>query len=207
MVEWAAGELVFSDVSSRILFDDYHDTDGDELSVTYTIMNETMVEKGFTVVELNPGQGPITSTLLEDYGILFILDAETALSTDEIAAVHSFISEGKALLYVGELAFGHNPYTMSDTLSTYGIQATDLDFMETNITDFATHPITQGVSKIELIDGWGTLVVSSPSVSIALDPDYGAPVMAVYQGSGKVVALQDSSLWKDPSGIGNEQHS
>ncbi|MFX0208315.1 MAG: hypothetical protein ACFFDT_20190 [Candidatus Hodarchaeota archaeon] len=204
MVEWAAGELVFSDVSSRILFDDSHDGDGDELSGLYQTMNATMYEKGFMVGEFE--SGTINPTLLADYGILIILDIEIALSSFEITTIQDFVDNGNALLYLNEVAAFCYYQSLGDTLSIYGIGYNGLIDYDADASNFTTHPITQGVSIIDYAYG-DTLEVLSPAVTIIMDDTASNnPLMAVYKDTGRVVAIGDSNLWDDTF-IGNHNNS
>ena len=204
IVEWTAGELVFSDVSSRILFDDSHDGDGDELSGLYQTMNATMYEKGFIVGEFE--SGTINPTLLADYGILIILDIETALSSFEITTIQDFVDSGNALLYINEDAAACYEQSLGDTLSIYGIGHDGLIGYDGDASNFTSHPITQGVSIVDYTFG-DTLEVLSPAVTIMMDDTASNnPLMAVYKDTGRVVAIGDSNVWEDTF-IGNHNNS
>ncbi|MFX0207090.1 MAG: hypothetical protein ACFFDT_13965 [Candidatus Hodarchaeota archaeon] len=205
IINWAAGELVFSDVSSRILFDDAHDTDGDELSGSYQIMNETMYDKGFKVGEFE--SGTINPTLLADYGILIILDIEIALSPFEITTIHEFLNARKSLLYINEVAALCVEESLGHTLWIYGIEHDSLLSYTGTASNFTSHPITQGVSMIDYQWQGGTLKVSDPAVTIMMDDTTNNnPLMAVITDPGKAVAITDSDAWKD-SLIGNHNNS
>ncbi len=206
IIEWTAGELSFSDVSSRILFDDAHDTGGDiGLDTSHVVMNETMYERGFKVGVFQ--SGTINPTLLAGYSILIIIDIETALSSFEITTIQDFVNDGNALLYINEWTGACYEQSLGDTLSIYGIgHDSSIVSYSGPASNFTSHPITQGVSMIDYMAG-GALKVLSPAVTIMMDDTAdNNPLMAVYKDTGRIVAIGDSDVWRDLY-IGNHNNS
>lgn len=178
---------------SRILWDDTHDTNGDDLYTTFSTLYGSLIANGYTVVQLNETQGPITSTILANYHILVIPDPEAALSSSEITAIQSFISAGGRLWVIGEWLGAFDRESVNTLLAPYGIAFGTADF-EGTITNMAVHPITSGVSWFTYILG-SDVNVWDVAQQIAWYDAYG--VLAVWDDFSRVVAIGDSDVFED----------
>ena len=196
------GCVTYSPVAAaEILWDDTHDTDEDDLYTTYSTLYSSLIAKGYTVVQLNETQGPISSTILADYDILVIPDPEAALSASEITAIQNFVSAGGRLWVIGERPATFNRESVNTLLAPYEIAFGTADF-NGNVTNFATHPITSGVSWFTYIYG-SNVNVWDIAQQIAWYDAYG--VLAVWDDFSRVVAIGDSNLFDDEYVQGDNQ--
>ncbi len=83
-----------SALAGRILWDDSHDTDGDELTGNYAAFATLMASAGQTLVELNGSPGAITPQALNGMNAVYLWDTELAFTNSEITALHNFVAAG-----------------------------------------------------------------------------------------------------------------
>ena len=180
----------------RILFDDTHDSDDDDLYGNYYYWYLNMTALGYNVTQLTVG--PINSTVLEGYDVLVLPDPEIPFSSDEIAAIQEFISKGGSLNVW--LDYGGDWDSLNELLAPYGITCPGVSIEGLgNITVFAPHPVTAGLSSV-IFKVWWPINVTGSAEAVAWD-EYGNAVIAVYEGNetGKIVVIADSNqFWKDP---------
>lgn len=188
-------------VAPKVLWDDTHDTDDDEVSGNYfdiyTYLSDIL---GYDITEYD-GPDEIDETLLADYEMLVLLDIETSLSTDEITAIQNFVDNGGSLFVVGENPTGFNFISTNTLLYPYDIQWAN-DDVEGDMVWFDTHEITDGISKLyfephPLGLGTGAGVLSDMGNIIGRDTEEGRPILSYYENGGKVVAITDSNFMQD----------
>src|SRR5688500_5609302 len=85
-----------------ILFDDSHDTDGDELLGNFSELRTIALAAGHTIVELDGSAGALTPAVLASHDVVMVFDAELAFTTTEIANIQSFVSGGGLLFVAGD---------------------------------------------------------------------------------------------------------
>jgi uncharacterized repeat protein (TIGR01451 family) len=172
----------------RVLWDDTHDDDGDDLMVNYLDLYNALTLAGYDVVQLEGG--PIDGATLALYDILVIVDAEIALSPAEIAAIQNWVDGGHGLLAISDWQTACDVGTYDALLAPYGIQHT-VDSVDSDMTDISAHALTQGVTQITG-NGWGGLAVTTPGVDLIRDST-GLPVLAA-NPDYQVVDVTDSNL-------------
>ena len=189
--------------SVRILFDDAHDTDGDDLFTpgSYASLYQSLVDAGYIVDQLE--EGPITASLLNSWDVLVLLDPETPFSGSEISAIQGFVAGGKTLFFIGEHPTAFNQASANLLLEPYGIQF-EAGIVNEAITDFTPPPITHGVGLLAP-NATGVLSVVSPTALGLARDSIGRIVLASFKGSGKVVVISDSNMMSD-SIIGNDDN-
>jgi hypothetical protein len=159
--------------------------------VNYLDLYNALTLAGYDVVQLDTG--PIDGAALALYDILVIVDAEIALSPDEITAVQDWVAGGHGLLAISEWSGACDVDTYNDLLAPYDIQQT-VDSADSVMTDVSAHALTQGVAQVTA-DGWGSLEVTAPAVDLIRD-SIALPVLAANEDA-RVVAVTDSNLMDD----------
>ena len=136
--------------TTRILWDDTHDLNGDELidpAGNYHDLYKFLISLGYSVDELDIG--PITGHKLEGYHILVLPDSEAELTASEIAAIQQWVSMGGRLFVMGDAPENFHHESVDTLLDPYGIGYTMDDILEyNNWTDFEPHEITDGISNV-----------------------------------------------------------
>ena len=70
----------FSARAANIYFDDFHDTNGDDLNGNLSDFRDAVIAGGHTITQLNV---PITAGGLAPYDVLILIDAEAAMTAAE----------------------------------------------------------------------------------------------------------------------------
>jgi len=202
-----------------ILFDESHDeriyldpTDPNnhEIAWGFSQWRDYLQSKGYKVDKnLN---SPITLQLLEQYSVLVIAMPRVAFTTDEIAAINAFVSQGGGLFVIGEYdiaaiwgPYREDDYRMNAIIQYYGISFTTGCTSWDTITTINTHPVTTGISSYQVWDA-GNLTVSSPAVWLAKGVDKFDPsktiitLAASNYGLGRVVVATDTNTFADWNG-------
>jgi hypothetical protein len=180
-----------------ILWDDSHDTDGDELSGNFSTFAATMAANGHNLIELDGAPGAITPAALGGVNAVFLWDAELALTDDEITTLQNFVASGGGLFVAWDTAT--NVRSNNSLLAPYGLSISGAIVSSSIVTGFVPHPITASANTIET--SFGT-TVSTTGGSLDLTLADGANIiLAVSVGPQRVVVFGDTSTFEN-AGIG-----
>ena len=165
---------------------------------------------GHDVTEL-PRPYTITAELLGDCGLVIRAGGFRGYSSDEITAYLDYVQGGGRLLLLGEHMI-NNPG--DDLAAGFGLLFEGATQGENRMTNFTTHPISQGVGSVPYIVGAGLTsfpgtaqVIGSLSDLSYLDLDNSRtqdaaepsapPVLGVMDyGSGRIVFCGDVNMWQ-----------
>ncbi len=177
-----------------ILWDDSHDTNGDELSGNYSVFAAALTGAGHVIAELDGAPGAITPAALSGFNAFFLMDPELALTGAEITTLQGFVAGGGGLFVAWD--GGAETTSLNTMLTPYGLSFSGANDVGggTVISNFVSHPVTAGLSSFEF--GAGAFVGTTGSaidLSAAADPD----ILAVSGGTDRVVAIGDASMFKD----------
>ena len=185
--------------NAELLWDDTHDTDGDDLYVNYSTLAGMM--PGFGINATQIATGPLTANLLAGYDILVLIDAESAYSTQELTDIQNWIAGGGKLLMIGEHWGAFNPTANNQVLAPYNIQFIDVAGTSGAI-NFSAHPVTAGLNQISWAAG-DALSANAPASSLAWDAS-GNNGIAVNSNGVVVLVLCDSNMMDNTYIVNND---
>lgn len=159
---------------------------------------------------------------LQQLDVLILLSPSQPFSVEESSAIQAFVRQGGKLILSAEWA-GFNGFLSS--AANQLLQPFQLRFgMDTlrqgghgfvTISQFINHPITQGLNQIQIYqagsvevlnsDPLAQILARSPEDSFRILNNSGAfgVVAATAYGTGKVIAISDTSLWSDTDSDGS----
>lgn len=182
----------------RLLWDDMHDTDGDDLYNNYTSCAAIMDSLGLVAIQISAGQ--FNQSMLDSFDILVLIDAETAYTQDEITVVQNWINAGGKLLMIGEGGSAFNLASNNQMIQPYNIQFSG---SSTEATNFEPHPVTLNLTRIS--GSFCTpLTVTTPAVALAWDASM-FNAIAINESGVIVLAMFDSNMM-DNTYIGNNSN-
>ena len=184
----AAPPIIPAFDNAELLWDDTHDTDGDDLYVNYSNLAGMFPNWGVNATQIQTG--PLTAALLANYDILVLIDNEGAYTGQEISDIQNWINSGGALLMIGENWSAFNPTQNNLIIAPYGIQFQNT--ATSGASNFAPHPITNGLTQLSWAAG-SSLTVSGVAVPLAWDASNNNG-LAVNESGVKVVVLDDSNM-------------
>lgn len=187
------------DRDTELLWDDYHDSDGDDLYGNYSTLEGYMTSWGINATQLSVG--PITTAILAGYDILVLIDEEIEYSPQEITDIQNWIAGGGKLLMIGENSGAFNMASNNLLLAPYNVQFVGIS---TSYADnFATHPITAGLTYISWAAG-SALTVNPPANYLAWDASMNY-TLATNESGVTVVIIDDSNMMRN-DGIMNDDN-
>lgn len=133
----------------ELLWDDIHDSDGDDLYGNYSTLAGLMVQWGLNPTQISTGS--ITYSLLQGYEILVVIDEEIAYSNLEIADIQQWIAEGGKLFVIGENSGAFNMASHNTLLQPYNMQFYAQS--TSNANGFSNHPVVNGLNFISWAAG------------------------------------------------------
>lgn len=213
----------------KVLFDNSHTPYVPFGGSTYDFANY-LTSNGYTFHWMST----FYSGLIDSTDILIISEGITAYSNPEITAIHNFVDQGGGLILLGDWGtFGDNTdaigqeYGLIRNSSLVYLSDTDDGILLGNSyliyegTNIGTHPVTQGVNRIEVDRGTGFTALGSGTALVTTDndgtsewydnginywPADAVPVFAANTyGLGRVVYLTDVNFIDngDPDGDGD----
>jgi len=189
---------------ARILFDlshlSYYGLDSWDdvvLSTVYGIWRDTLVSRGYTIDKLYPSiLGNLTASNLLPYDMLFICMPRNNFTSNEVAAVTQWVSNGGGLIAIGEnSAFIDENNNINYLYGNYDLQL--LSITETNgATYFVEHPTTEACTEITAF-GPGSINYSGDAF-----PIWGHDASEIYvagqeYGNGRIVLMSEVSPFRD----------
>ena len=198
--------------SKVVLFDDTKDeTAGNAdwvITGAYSDWADALKDKGYTVKELSGSS--ITESDLSGVSVFVIPEPQNPFSDSEAKAIKNLVYNGGGLIIISDHTGADRNYSGWDAVKVFDDSLKTADFGITfNKDKVSDHPITdlnkkdfpKMLKNVNSIGIWGgaTLTLSSDAKYVA--NSYKGPVAAAATyGSGKVVAIGDSSVFDDGSG-------
>jgi hypothetical protein len=172
--------LSFTVRRPKVLFEDAHDMDTDDLTGNYAKLKTALEGEGYVVEDVKTG--PITYDTLEIYDVVILPDLEIELSSSEIAAFAEYLSSGGRLLIIGEWKGAHIPSTVSAVSRVAGIEFDNtIVYDPDNYVSSAqwpvihevdsTHAIGNGISNFAMYAGSSLVLTSEDARAIAWGDD------------------------------------
>jgi len=190
---------------------------GDQALQDYQGLRQVLQDQGYEVRNVNR-----LLEQLNDLDTLLLISPSQSFQVEEISAIQAFVISGRKVLITGEWAgfHGFSASSANQVLAPFQL-GFGLDTLREgqsgylNINKFEPHPATQGLNQLKLYQSGSVLVnqgnnpgqilARSASNSFRIQSNTGAfgVVAATAFGSGKAVAVGDSSLWSDADSDGN----
>jgi hypothetical protein len=178
---------------TELLWDDIHDGDGDDLFGNYSECYNLMVSLGYNATQVQTGT--LNSTLLAAYDVLVLIDEENAYDPAEITDVQNWIAGGGKLLMIGENFNAFNAASNNTMIAPYNMQFYAPAAFTTGVNNFATHPITTGLTNVTWAAG-SAQSYSAPAEGIGWDSmmQYG---ITTNEDGVVVVVFNDSNMMQN----------
>jgi hypothetical protein len=176
--------------AGTILWDDSHDTDGDELTGNFSAFAATMATAGHTLVELNGAPGAIKPAALSGVNAFFLWDAETALTSSEVTTLQNFVAAGGGLFVAYDAAT--NLTSNNALLAPYGLSMST-SALSATVSGFVPHPITAGISTISTSAG-GTVGTTGSAIDLTVAGG-SSNILAVSAAPQRVVVFGDTGTF------------
>jgi len=154
----------------RILFDISHHNG---VYPTYADFARIAMNMGYTLVPFK--SGPITSAILANYDIVVLPFPVTALTTNEIRALQTWIYNGGRLIAIGD--WGDFSGNLNELCTPFGIQFNndilydftnyDYEYQWIRFHRFGKHQITTGLSEIWML-ATCSITITNPRIAQGL---------------------------------------
>ena len=190
---------VYGTDQPRLMWDDIHDNDNDDLFTNYSQCSTIMDSLGIAYQQISVGV--ISAAMLDTFDILVLIDEEIEYLVSEITDIQNWVNAGGKLLVIGENAGAFNMASHNALLQPYNMQFADVSTYEA--TNFATHPITQGLSRISW-SGGGAVTYTNPAMGLAWN-NSNSYAVTIYETGAMVLILNDSGMMNN-SAIGNDDN-
>ncbi|MFX1311478.1 MAG: Ser-Thr-rich GPI-anchored membrane family protein [Promethearchaeota archaeon] len=223
-------EILYITYGNVILFDEAHlplysigSNPAYETEGAYSEFAGMLTDAGYMVDTIDPGT-VIDTTVLSVCDILVIVASQNAYTTAELDAIEAWVTAGGSLLLISEwytlgtdmdplaarFGFDFKNDAISDSDDGVGTGSSiQLFYDGPNIN---SHPITDGVSRVEMYAGDGLIAAPGDEIPIIQTdtdgtatwyyegtPALGVSVMSVLDGgsagAGKVCVIGDSNIW------------
>ncbi len=175
----------------RLLWDDMHDSDGDDLYVNYSNCRLLMDSLGIVAIQISAGQ--FNQAMLDSFDILVLIDAEVAYTMEEIQVVQGWVNSGGILFMIGEGSSAFNLASNNGMIQPYNM------VFSSTITDsaynFAAHPITQGLNHLNMPFG-SAIIVSTPAVELGWDLSNNY-TLAINESGVVALVFNDSNMMQN----------
>lgn len=182
--------------SGKVLFDEAHTANASSLWVpgNASLFGWMLTQNGYnTSMNLDD---EITSGLLSGYNVFVLFFPMVSLTSSEVSAITSFVSNGGGLLLAGiqqESNWVYDSSRLNPISEEYGVTFNS-DIIRGNTDSLETHQITTDVSQLSLEDdafGSCSIDVSTPAQSI-VSKDGSDIVAYAESGSGRIVMVSST---------------
>jgi len=193
---------------NRVLFDEGHaQTAGNAdwvIDGGYSEFADALKTRGYSVESTN---APFNYTMLARYDVVVIPEPNIRFSDDEISAIKRYIENGGSVFFIGNHGGadrnndGWDPVEIfNEFVVDFGFRFDGNNVYEDPTKEIVETPITSGVSQVGMWAGSTITIIDDSKVHVAIRA-VGKPYV-VYgdYGSGKFVAIGDSSPFDD--GVG-----
>lgn len=189
-----AASLATGASAGVILWDDSHDTNGDELDGLFTGFAAAIRGAGHTISELDGVPGAITPEALEGVDGFMIMDAEAPLLASEIATLQAFVARGGGLFVSADTGFDFA--SQNTLLAPWGLSfGTDAMFPDgTVISNLVNHKVVDEIGSFGIDLGF-EVETSGSAIDLVLGGDF--HTLGVAGNGDKVVALGDTTVFSD----------
>jgi thermitase len=201
-----------------------------DVSGGYAEFARYLTLNGYDVSTIDPGTS-ITSSVLEHADVLVIVAPSASYTSSELSTIQNWVKGGGNLLLISEWTYwGIQARTIA---ATFGITmrgdgvCNGVDNVGSELwpyyngSNILAHPVTQGVSKIEMYAGDGITSTSPDETKLVVTdtdgtaywwsdkrPAYGISVVSAFQGQttghGKMVLVTDSNIWDSAYDVNGE---
>lgn len=192
---------------NRVLFDEGHaQTAGNAdwvIDGGYSEFADALREKGYSVESTND---PLDYTMLARYDVIVIPEPNIRFGYDEISALKRYVENGGSVFFIGNHSGadrnndGWDPVEIfNEFVGDFGFRFDGNTISEDPIEDIKETPITYGVRQVGMWAG-STITITGSKVYVAIRAAGKPYVVYGYYGSGKFVAIGDSSPFDDGDG-------
>ncbi|MDI6805295.1 MAG: S8 family serine peptidase, partial [Candidatus Bathyarchaeia archaeon] len=196
----------------------------------YGEFSDYLASNGYLISTIDPGT-VLDSSVLASVDLLVIVAPMNSYSTSELSAIENWVKDGGKLLLISDwFDYGAQARTIAQR---FGIVLPGDGICDSNENvgyplwpyyddeNLLVHPITTGVTRVEMYAGDG--ITSAPSGEISLivtdsdktaywyfdgTPTDGISVMSAFEGgvvgSGKLVIITDSNIWDSVYDVDND---
>ncbi len=200
-----------------VLFDDTKDeTAGNAdwvIDGAYSEWAEAIKKQGFAVRELSGYK--ITADDLKGVSVFVIPEPQNPFTSEESEAIKNFVKNGGGLIIISDHSGADRNHSGYDAVRVFDDTLKTSDFGITfNKDKVSEHPIVNLNKKefpdifenVKAIGIWGgaTITVSNNAKPLAISYQGNVAAASVY-GSGKIVAIGDSSIFDDGTGDSHDK--
>jgi len=173
-----------------LLWDDIHDTDFDDLYGNYSTCYNLMRSLGYNVTQVS--EGTLNAALLDNYGVLVLIDTELDYTAEEVTDIQAWIDAGGKLLMVGENTNAFNWLSNNEIIEPYDMQFVSPIIGTTGATNFAPHVITSGLNTLSWPSG-SMQIYNTPAQQLAWD-DMSNVSITINEAGVTVLVVNDSNM-------------
>ncbi|ACR79800.1 DUF4350 domain-containing protein [Kosmotoga olearia] len=197
------------DGDGLILFDEGHaQTAGNAdwvIDGGYSEFADALKEKGYSVESTDD---PFDYSTLARYDVVIIPEPNIRFSSDEISALKRYVENGGSVFFIGNHSGadrnndGWDPVEIFNEVvnDDFGFRFDSNTVSEDPIEDILVTPITYGVNAVGMWAGSTITIINDSKVHVAIRAYEKPYVVYGYYGSGKFVAIGDSSPFDDGDG-------
>ena len=185
----------------NLLWDDIHDTDGDDLYGNYSTCATMMAAMGINTVQVSTGT--LSAAVLSGYDALVCIDEEAAYSPQEIVDVQNWIAAGGKLLMIGENGGAFNLTSNNQLIAPYNMQFYAPTGYSTGAANLAPHPTTAGITNVSWAAG-SAQNISAPAFWVGRTSS-SQDVLTSNESGITVYIINDSNTMQD-SYINNDDN-
>jgi hypothetical protein len=160
-----------------VLYDESHSANF-FFDASYSGLSEFLTDNGYTIKWMDT----FYPSLINQADVLIVCDGSIAYSGSEITAITDFVASGGGLFLVGgESTYGAEVDPIGNA---FGIDRNDTGYIEDsddyisstsyvvyNASNLGIHPITQGISRLEMIDSSAFDTIGSATPLLITDSD------------------------------------
>jgi len=169
----------------QVLWDQAHG----QTSWGHVVIISNLECRGATVTR---GNEPLTSSLLSNFGVVWITDCSDTWTFPEVQALADWVLGGGSLLLEGDSDSSVAAYNEILVASSAGIEYSPVAGTAGYTTIIYSHPTTVGVGRVYLNDNEAHLSAVMPPASVLLDDRLGLPNTAWSKpGIGRSIAMAD----------------
>jgi len=182
---------------------------------------------GYIVSTIDPGT-TINSTVLASADVLVIVAPQDSYLKTELDAIENWVKEGGSLLLIGDwIHFGSQARVIASRFNV-NLRGDGICDSDENVgqplqpyydsTNLLVHPVTEGVSRVEIYAGDGILTAPVEEIPLIVtdydgtafwfsdqSPALGVSVMSAFEGgaigSGRLIIMTDSNIWDSISDV------
>jgi hypothetical protein len=160
----------------------------------YEAFADSLAAAGHNIQTTDTGFTPATLASADIAVLCAATAKETDYSADEINALTSFVNSGGGLLIMGDYD-PFNNYSYTNVAEAFNLSFGATFFTAPTTSNFVSHPVTDGISSVYMYYGLDIAPSGDAQGIIFTEDDQLTLAATAIYGSGKVIAVSDSSLW------------